>query len=207
MKTNHQATEDLTHIREIMEKSSRFLSLSGLSGILAGVYALTGAGAAYWLLNQRSDLPHWKRIHPNNPELVLQLGIVGGLVLFLAISTGYWLSRRRAKQLNVPFYSTTAKRMLINLIVPLATGGIFVVIITLQGYYGLSAPLMLIFYGLSLVNASKYTLHDIRSLGFAQILLGLFNAGFIGYGLYFWACGFGLLHIAYGIGMYYKYER
>ena len=65
----------------------------------------------------------------------------------------------------------------------------------------------LIFYGIALVNASKYTLRDVKWLGVLQIVLGLINTQFIGYGLYFWTAGFGILHIVYGIIMWWKYER
>ena len=65
----------------------------------------------------------------------------------------------------------------------------------------------LIFYGLALVNASKYTLTDIRYLGYCEIVLGLVNMFYIGKGLYFWAAGFGVLHIIYGAIMWCKYER
>jgi hypothetical protein len=58
-----------------------------------------------------------------------------------------------------------------------------------------------------LINASKYTFNDIRYLGFCEIILGLGAAVYVGYGLYFWALGFGILHIIYGAMMYYKYER
>ncbi|HAA11904.1 MAG TPA: hypothetical protein DCE41_09470 [Cytophagales bacterium] len=207
MKEEQNYQEDLTHIRDIMERSSRFLSLSGLSGVMAGVYALVGAVMAFLILNQRQELPQWKRMHPNDPFIAQQLILVGVGILVAAIGTGFYLSRRRARKMGVKFMSATGMRLVINLLIPLGTGGLFVLMITYQGYYGLAAPLMLIFYGLSLLNASKYTLPDIRSLGLAEVVLGLINTAFIGYGLYFWAVGFGVLHIIYGIAMYQKYER
>ena len=76
-----------------------------------------------------------------------------------------------------------------------------------QDEWKYAAPASLIFYGISLVNASKYTLTDIRYLGVMEIILGLINTQFIDYGLYFWATGFGLLHIIYGAMMWWKYER
>jgi hypothetical protein len=95
----------------------------------------------------------------------------------------------------------------INLAIPLAVGGIFCAILLYHGIVYLMAPAMLIFYGLALVNGSKYTLTDIRYLGLSEIVLGVFAAFFIGYGLLAWAIGFGVLHIVYGTLMYYKYER
>jgi hypothetical protein len=44
-------------------------------------------------------------------------------------------------------------------------------------------------------------------LGICEIGLGLIASIYMGYGLLFWAVGFGVLHIIYGIVMYMKYER
>lgn len=204
-KSNPQ--EDLNHIRDIMERSSRFLSLSGLSGVLAGIYALIGAAAAFWVLNHNQLKPNYTRFQAQDNTTVIILIGIAVVVLGAALITGVLFSVRRARKIGVRLWGATSRRLFINLIIPLATGGIFVLLMTQKGYYGLSAPLMLIFYGLALINASKYTLPDIRSLGMAEIILGLINTAMIGYGLYFWAAGFGLLHIIYGIAMYLKYER
>lgn len=128
-------------------------------------------------------------------------------VLVLAIGTGIWLSHLKAKKHNYKMWDATAKRMIVNLAIPLVTGGIFVLIMFSKGLIGLIAPCTLIFYGLSLINASKYTYTDIRYLGFCEIVLGLLSSYYIGFGLLFWAIGFGLLHIVYGAVMYFKYEK
>jgi hypothetical protein len=74
-------------------------------------------------------------------------------------------------------------------------------------YYVLIPPACLIFYGLALVNASKYTLGEVRYLGYGQLILGVINIWLPEYGLYFWAAGFGVLHIVYGLVMWYRYEK
>jgi hypothetical protein len=86
-------------------------------------------------------------------------------------------------------------------------GGLFIWRITDLGAYGLIAPACLLFYGLALINGSKYTLSEVRYLGYLQLVLGIINLWAMGYGLYFWAAGFGVLHILYGIVMWNKYER
>ena len=97
--------------------------------------------------------------------------------------------------------------MLVNLAIPLLTGGIFCIALIWHGKIGLIAPAMLIFYGLSLINASKYTIGDTRYLGYMEVVLGLISCFFIGYGLLFWAVGFGFFNIAYGLFMYYTLEK
>ena len=73
--------------------------------------------------------------------------------------------------------------------------------------YAFVAPLTLVFYGLALVNASKYTLGYIRYFGITMIILGLASVWFLGYGLFFWTLGFGVCHIIYGALMHFKYDR
>ena len=103
-------------------------------------------------------------------------------------------------------WDSTARRMVISLFVPLATGGIFCLILLYHHLVFLMAPSTLLFYGLALINASKYTLHEARVLGISEVILGLMAAWLVGYGLLFWAIGFGVLHIFYGLMMYFRYE-
>lgn len=204
--------KQLTEIRSLMERSSRFISLSGLSGVFAGTFALIGAFAAYKHLDNNINTSSYYDYTVNaNAEVdldLLRFFIFDALfVLIASISAGLLLTWRSAKKKAQPIWDATAKRLLINLMIPLATGGIFCLILMKHQLIGLVAPSTLLFYGLSLINASKYTLDDIRYLGICEIILGLLAALFIGYGLLFWAIGFGLLHIVYGLLMYNKYER
>ncbi len=199
---------DLAEIRSMMERSSRFISLSGFSGVMMGIYALIGAAVA-WYLMQDEGIPVEEGLmrREASPELRLELLIVGLVVLVLALATGIWLTIRKSRKTGQSIWDKTARQLLIALFIPLASGGILSLIFMARGYVAILAPLTLIFYGLALVNGSKYTLSDIHTLGLLQIALGLVAAVFLGYGLFFWAIGFGLLHIIYGFLMYRKYER
>ena len=191
--------KDISEIRSIMERSSRFISLSGLSGVMAGVYALIGAYVAHLILQNYSA--------QSQERVVQYLTLDALVVLALAVGTGFFLTTRRARAQGAAIWDASAQRLLINLLIPLAVGGVFSLILVFRGFVGIIAPSMLIFYGLALVNASKYTLSDIRYLGFAEIILGLIAAVITGYSLLFWAIGFGVLHIIYGTLMYYTHER
>lgn len=201
--------ETLTEIRHLMERSSRFISLSGFSGIFAGIYALIGAAAAYYIL--RSSVPVLEGLPTQSgtrdPEVLTLLLIDAGLVLVLAVGTGILLTTRRAKKDGNSLLDAAAKKLLINLAIPLVTGGILCLALIYHGNTFYVAPSMLIFYGLALVHASKYTRDDVRSLGLAEIVLGLLSLFIAGYQLLFWALGFGVLHIVYGTYMYFKYEK
>jgi hypothetical protein len=199
--------KDISEIRSIMEKSSRFISLSGLSGVMAGIYALIGAAVAYNLVYTSQDLVYKQLIVRDVRGNVLSLVLIALGVLIAAVLTGIYLTRRKAKKQGLKTWDESAKRSLINLLIPLITGGILVIILYQQGLIGMIAPVTLIFYGLGLINASHYTYRDIRLLGISEVILGLIASAVVGYGLLIWALGFGVLHIVYGALMYFKYER
>lgn len=204
---NEKYLNDISEIKNLMDKSSRFISLSGLSGVLAGLYCLIGAGLAYRIIYlDTSTLVNYSDLIISETTL-LQLFIIATTVITLSLVTAIVLSTRKAKKSNDRVWNTSTKRLLINFMIPFLTGGIFILFLIEKEILGLVAPLTLIFYGLACVNASKYTLGDIRYLGITMILLGLVSTWFMGYGLLFWALGFGVCHVLYGSIMYYKYDR
>lgn len=199
--------DDLASIRNMMERTSKFISLSGLSGVLAGVYALVGASFAYGLL-QFTDSPFVIPAGPVQPaEVVVQLLAIALVVLILSLGTGFWLTLRKAKRLGAKAWDRSAQLLLINLATPIAAGGIFILILLAKGYYGMVVPACLVFYGLGLINASSNLYDEIRFLAYFEIILGLIAAALPGYGLLFWSIGFGILHIVYGVLMFMKYDR
>lgn len=194
--------KDITEIKNLMNKSSRFISLSGLSGIIAGIYALIGASFAYWLVKNSEQ--GYLMLDGRIFRLVISdLLIVG----FLSISTAIFLTTRKAKKNNEKIWDATTKRLLTSFLIPLIAGAIYIIIILKQQRYGQTGALMLLFYGLALLNASKYTIGDIKYLGYTEIVLGLICAIFPGYGFWFWVLGFGIMHIVYGLVMYFKYDK
>ena len=199
--------KDIQDIKTMMNQSSRFISLSGLSGVLAGIYSLVGAWFAYKTIYfDTSTMGNYKNLIISQEAVYRLLGIASS-VLILSILTGIILSIRKANKSNEKVWNPTSKRLVINFAIPLATGGFFILFLIEKEMLGLVAPLTLIFYGLACVNASKYTLGDVRYLGVTMILLGLLSTWFLGYGLLFWALGFGVCHILYGSIMYFKHDR
>jgi hypothetical protein len=203
--------DELKEIREMMQKSTRFISLSGLSGVFAGIYALIGAYMAYRYLLHTTVMELFLTNKDEclgcliNSYTITLIGIAL-VVLILSISTSVLLTYRNAQKNNEKVFSPTAIRMAINVLIPLVVGGIFCMILLRYGLVGLLAPTTLIFYGLALINGSNYTLKDIRYLGYLEIFIGIVAMLDIGHGLLYWSIGFGLLHIVYGAYMYFKYE-
>lgn len=196
-----QAFDQLAEIKKMMNRSSRFMSLSGLSGVLAGVYALIGSALVYF--NIRHFMYDYRWMNSTFFEL---LGIALG-VLILSVITGVVLSKRKAKKRNETVWNDLSKQFLFQFLTPMITGGLVCMFLLQEGYFYLVSPMTLIFYGLALVSAGRFTIETIRSLGILFILLGMANLALPGYGLYFWSFGFGVCHIIYGTFMYFKYDR
>jgi len=203
--------EDLASIRNMMERSSRFISLSGLSGIMAGIYALAGAVYAYFKIYNMHAIraeSSYKLADPTGTkEHVAELITVALIVLVLSIGTGTLLTVRKAKRAGQKIMGKSSKALIFNMLLPLLTGGALILIFISRGYIGIVVPSCLIFYGLALAGASHYTFTDVKYLGIMEIILGIIAALYTGYGLIFWSIGFGLLHIIYGSVMYLKYDK
>jgi hypothetical protein len=202
----------LADIRTMMERSSRFISLSGLSGIWAGCCALLGAGVVYfyWDLASIIRLSLAGRAFGSGDKVAdyrMSLVVIGIVVLVAAILGGLFFTRRKAQARGQKVWDHTTRRLLWALAVPLVAGGLFCLGLLYWNLIALVAPATLLFYGLALINGSNHTFGDIYYLGITEIILGLIGTFFVGYGLELWAIGFGLMHIVYGTVMYYRYDR
>ncbi len=211
MDNQFKPVEEIRELRTIMERSSRFQALSGIAGVVVGIFAITGIVIAYAALGLSFDqvpyeaqaLDQYSSMRSNGAFLLLDALVV----LILSASTGVLFAIRNARRKGLPVWDNAAKRLLINFAIPLATGGVFCGILFYHGLFAMMAPSTLIFYGMALLHGSKYSIDDIRFLGIIEIVIGLLAAVFIGHGLIFWALGFGLVHIIYGIRFYFKYEK
>jgi hypothetical protein len=200
------ANEDLKHIRAMMERSGTFVSLSGLSGVGAGIVALIGSTAVFYILDRHSIDYFDGAPNDYSKAVIRSLAVIALLTFVAAVIVSILFTLRKSKKIGVPLWSATTKHTMNAMLIPLISGGIFCVILTLNNIFYLVAPCMLIFYGLALVSASKFTHPDLFGLGICEVILGLLAAWFIGYGLVFWAIGFGILHIIYGVIMHLKYQ-
>ncbi|NJW53820.1 hypothetical protein [Salinimicrobium oceani] len=207
MKTEQEYIKDLSEIRAMMERTSKFMSLSGLSGIMAGVYALVGAYVVYRLSYSTEEglenTLNGKILFGDAAEILL----LALAVLVLALGTAVLLSWQKSRKSGEKLWNSAARRLAFNMAIPLLAGGIIMFIFFFRGLEEFIAPVTLVFYGMALFNASKFTFAELRSLALLEIVLGLISFYFTDYGLLLWALGFGLLHILYGIYMHLKYEK
>ncbi len=216
MTKQNNPLDQLAEIREMMSKSSKFISLSGFSGIWVGTMALLGMAAVFYFFPDYF-LNRYLYTKVNYPDYLL-LGdplinflkfvvFDAALVLIFAIGGALFFTYRKTTKQGGDLWNESTKRFLVSFLVPLTSGGAFILIIIYQGMFAFAGPLSLIFYGLALFNAGRYSLIEIRYLGLLDIGLGLLATLFLGYTALFWGLGFGILHIIYGIHMYIKYDR
>lgn len=203
MKKEQDHARDIVEIRSMMERSSKFVWLSGWAGIMAGIYALAGVYVARKVFNFNPD----EIVYSNISSGLLQVILLAIFIFVLATGTAMFFSYRRASKRGEKLWNATSRRLLINISVPLIAGGLLILILISKGLIGLIAPFTLLFYGLALYNAGKFTYNEVRILGVVEITLGLISSYLVEYGLLFWAIGFGAIHIIYGIYIHYKYER
>lgn len=201
MNKEHNYIQDIAEIRSMMERSSKFLSLSGWAGILAGLYALAGAFTVYKAFGFNPDTITY--ISSDLQMVILSASIV----LVLAIGTAVIFSQRKASQSGEKVWNAVSKQLISHVAVPLIAGGALTLVLLSKGLVGLLAPLTLIFYGLALYNAGKFTFDAVKFFGLIQVGLGLIGCYFVEYGLILWAFGFGVLHIVYGAYIHFRYER
>jgi len=211
MKKNLTSADDLKTIRKIMEESTKFLSLSGFSGVFLGIFAILGALVAWVFILDNGSIKldeYYTEGIPGNEAsyITLQLMIDACSVLVLSLLSAFYFSFIKAKRSGKRFWTPVSKRLFSNLLIPLVSGGTFVIILLFQNHIQLIIPGLLIFYGLALVNVGKFTYDEIFYLGTLEIITGLVSSFFPAAGLIFWIFGFGILHIIYGIFMYRKYE-
>lgn len=209
MEEQYYQLEALKDIKRMMERSSRFISLSGWSGISAGICALVAAFAVAGRLDcwKIGDCLFSRLAAPHSEGLRKELMMIGAFTFIVALLLAFVFTYYRSRRNETPIWNVTVRRLTWNVLGPLTAGALFLFRMIQLNQYELVAPGCLIFYGLALINASKYTLGEVRYLGFGQVILGLLNLWLIGYGLHFWAIGFGVLHIIYGAVMWYRYER
>lgn len=212
MENPKEQLEALKDMRNLMERSSRFLSLSGLSGVAIGIFALLGLTALYLKLDLSPlEIGFQEKmvvLDGNYKVDIFQFILFDALaILISSLTVGTWMSVNQSKKLNLPSWDPAAKRLLINLMIPLVAGGLLCLIFIQKGELTYLAPITLLFYGLALVNASKYTVNEIRNLGILEIVLGLLAFWQLEFSLLFWGIGFGILHVIYGIFIHTKHQN
>ena len=206
MKNHEEQLAAIQEMRNMMDQATRFKLISGLSGMIAGILSLLSLYVIYIMSGiSPFEVEALERVwRGSNPILISCIFIS----LFVAcMGLGLYMSRRNARQAGKNAWDGSAKRLVFSLLIPVLTGGVFSMLLIQLGLVSLFAPVTLLFYGMGLLSASKFTLDAVRTVGLIFIGLGLLATGILSYGLLIWTLGFGLVHIVYGFIIYVKYER
>ena len=211
MKQHKQQIEDITAIRTMMERASKFLSLSGLSGVIAGLIATVGGSIAYWYVElyakPNGKLQELSFDNGDFREVIFNVTGLTFIVLFLAVSAAVVFTLRKAKGIQQLVFDTNAIRILLSILIPMIVAAIIILSLLMRNYFDLIVPTMLFLYGLGLVNAGYFTFRDIAYLGYLELILGIVSLFFPQWAIQLWITGFGILHIIYGTIMYLKYDK
>jgi len=207
-----QELEQLREIKSMMEKSSRFISLSGWSGVAAGTCALIGAVLAYPYvdLTERETIRGIYR--RQGYESIMDyffhpLTYIAIFTFIAAAISAFIFTYIKSQRQKINIWGKMTRKVAFHFLVPFITGSLFILYLTLRKDFIYVAPLSLIVYGISLFSVYKFTIHETLYLALALIVLGLSNLLFSGYSYIFWITGFGFCHIVYGVYMWYKYDR
>ena len=208
MATIDSGLRDIAEIRSIMERSTKFISLSGFSGIGAGTVALVGAWMAGSLL--RTDgiaITSSVTSADLQPATRLGLLLLGLAILVCALGVAWFFSRRVMQRHAEPVHGPVMRHLVLSLAVPVLVGAIMTLLLFFHAPLWTIVPSMLLFYGLGIFGAGSFTFGEIRTLGMIEILLGLLAALLPEHGLVLWATGFGGVHILYGVLLFRKYRQ
>lgn len=200
--------EELKKIRSLMERSSIYHSLSGLSGVAAGVIGLIVYAVVYGLVDPFiEEQPQVKYTDEGRLYLIKIFFGASVICLLLAFAAIFFFNWRKARRNDLSFFEPAMQKMFVNLFIPLIAGGLYSVMLLREQQFLLIAPSMLIFYGLAMIQASRHTIIEIRYLGLVELVLGLIAIFMKEYGIWFWLAGFGAVNLIYGAYIYFRYER
>jgi hypothetical protein len=206
MEKHEEQLAAIQEMRNLMDRASRFRSISGLSAMVAGLLAILCVVFVSQLTDvQLTESASFERMLGTKFATEVQLSFL--VLLLISICFGIYLAARNAQATGQAAWDSVAKRLALHLAIPLVTGGVFSMLLAQLGLLGLIPASTLLFYGLALVNASHYTLDAVRLLGLVEIGLGLLATAIVPFGLVFWLTGFGLMHVGFGLYIYLKYER
>ena len=180
-----------------MEQGKSYFSLKSLSGILIGIY---GLATVYLIDKLTSGEGSGIEMVSQLPILFLQIGITAIAVVFIIISLfTLWIrAKRRAKSEGKKLWNTSNKKIRLQTLITLLVLIVVIIVIANQGYYSLVTPISLFFYGLFLLNLSRFSSKGLVFLSIGEVLLGVAAYMIYDKEIFFLALGFGLLPIIYG---------
>ena len=180
-----------------MQQNSSYFSLSGLSGILVGIYGLLTVYMVHMLTSTYGDGFDGSS---QLPIALLEIGILvlAVVMILVALITLRIRAKRSAKKHNEKLWSPFSKKLRFHTLILLLLFIVILAVVANKGYYSIITPLMLLLYGIFLLNLSRLV-GRLRYLAFAELILATIAYFIYDKELLFLGLGFGIFHIIYGI--------
>jgi len=181
-----------------MQQTSTYFSLRGWTGILLGIYGLLIVYLVHMLTNTYGDGFDGSS---QLPIALLEIAIMVFAVVTVLISLiTLWIrAKRRAKRHNEKLWSSLSKKLRFHTLIPLLLFVIILIIIANKGYYSSITPLLLLLYGIFLLNLSRFSSGRLKYLAIADIFLAIIAYFVFDKEMLFLGLGFGIFHIIYGL--------
>ena len=187
-----EAKENLRLIRELMERSTRHSTFSGVSGVFAGTVSIVGCLVTRWI---------GERGLSSDAYAAAFLTIWASVVL-LAIGADYFLTKRRAAAVGKRIMSRLGKQMFVASMPGLGSGAVITFYFLRQGLLPQVYPVWALCYGAAVCAVGLFSQREVTRLGLAFLIAGTATLLlFPLYGLPMMALTFGGFHIVYGIVM------
>ena len=181
-----EARENLRVIRQVMERSTKYSTLSGLSGVLVGTVAVLGVLATAHVGNVYA--------HP------LRLAVIWLVVLAAAVAIDFGRNKRRAAQVGKRVVSPLGAHILVAALPAFFAGAVLTAFLVLHHLLASLWGVWMLCYGLAICAVGLFSVRPVSFLGAAFVLAGALTLFLQGpYHLYMMALTFGGFHIAYGL--------
>lgn len=194
-----EAEENLRVIRDLMERSTKYSTFSGLSGVLAGTASITGCIVTHLL----------QRRFPDPASFRIPFLLTWSLVILCAIGGDFLLTKRRATRVGKRIVSRLGKQMVIASAPGLGTGALLTLYFLSHNLLADIFPMWMLAYGIAVCAVGLFSQREVSWLGAAflaagtiTLLLPLFGLTALpALGLIMMAVTFGGFHIVYGIAV------
>ncbi|MCK5678224.1 MAG: hypothetical protein KAH72_07085 [Flavobacteriaceae bacterium] len=160
------------------------------SFIFSGIYSLIGIFIASKLIHGYKYSEEGINLLPINFFEFLLI-VFAFLIFLISILTTYILARKNNTKIS--------KNQILHFFIPLILGSIILFILLNKGYYRLVPSVLLISYGIALLNVNRLVKVNLLFLALSEIIIGIVTYYTENRELLLLAIGFGFFPILYGI--------
>jgi hypothetical protein len=177
-----RAMDNLSFIRQTMERATAFTAVPGWGGVGMGVLALAAAAVAETRITRTEWLVTWLATSA------------------LGLTLGGWTMASKARRAGTTVFSYSGRRFVLSYVPPLLVGALLTGVLVRAGLWSALPGTWLLLYGTGVVTGGAFSVRVVPLMGLCFMVLGaaaLFSPA--SWGNILMAAGFGLLHIVFGL--------